>query len=59
MELNKKELNEPINVTIGRLRIAIQDGKTERSLELLEKISSEVVELGVKYPEILCHTKTR
>lgn len=39
---------EPINYTIGRLRSAIKYGYgQERQLELLEKISNEVIDKGI------------
>lgn len=41
--LNKKEEKENVNVTIGRLRSRIRMYNDERSLELLEKISEDVL----------------
>lgn len=54
MKLNTEELQEPINVTLGRLRASIKHGNSslkERQLQLLEKISNDVERLGIKYPE--------
>lgn len=49
--LEDQEVNawryEPINFTIGRLRMAIQYKNKKRQLELLEKISKEIEERGI------------
>lgn len=43
---------EPINYTIGRLRAAIRMEKDkDYLLELVERISDEVIRLSVKYPD--------
>ena len=41
------EQYEPVNVTIGRLRMAIQYKDKERQLQLLERISKRVIDLGI------------
>ncbi len=46
------EQQEPINVTIGRLRIALIYKKPiERQLELLDRLSERIIEYGVIHPE--------
>jgi hypothetical protein len=45
--MTKKEKKEPINITIGRLRAKIKLSKDKRALELLEKISEEILEKGI------------
>ena len=37
------EQQEPLNVTLGRLRIAIKLGNEERQMELVEKISRNII----------------
>ena len=45
--------NETINMILGRLRIAIAEGKKERQEKLLEILSNKIIDLGIKYPEII------
>lgn len=51
-KLTDKEQKEPINMTIGRLRTRlISERVSERTIDLLEKISSDIERLTIKYPE--------
>ncbi len=45
--LTKKEQQEPINVTLGRLRARMVLNEDERALLLLEKISDEIRERDI------------
>lgn len=50
--LTKKELNEKVGVTIGRLREAIRSSKSlKRQLELLDKISDDIIQISIKHPK--------
>ncbi len=46
-KLTKKEKKEPINITVGRLRVRIRQSKDKRALLLFEKINDEIRERGI------------
>lgn len=53
MKLTKKEENEPVFITLGRLKQAIrQSAPIERQLILFEKVSKDVSELDIQVMQL-------
>jgi hypothetical protein len=47
LKMTNKEWREPPFMTLGRLKVAIEDGNNQRALNLLEKVASDMSEMDL------------